>query len=141
MAHYAQQEDVVALYGEDLLIRVSDHDRDDQPDTQVVEAALSAADDTINAYLSSAYPVPITPVSGSLRKIAIDIAVYTMALDITSRTEEMRLRYTDALAMLKMMAAGTIGIGLPPVDSDGDGVADTNPNLRRVGRVITVSRG
>lgn len=141
MAHYAMKDDVVALYGIDLLNRVADLDRDDVPDDAVVEAGLQAADDLINLFLSGVYTVPITPVSGALRKIAIDVAVYTMAQDISSRTEEMRLRYEDAIALLKMMKNGDIGLGLPPQDTDGDGTPDTNPNLRRTGRIITVSRG
>jgi len=140
MAHYALQRDVVALYGSELLVRVADLDHDDQPDPDVVEAGLQAADDIINAYLSAKYTVPVTSVSGALRKCAIDIGIYTMAQEVTSRTEEMRRRYEDALAMLKLMAAGSIGLGLPPVDNDGDGIPDSNPNMRKSARIITVSR-
>jgi phage gp36-like protein len=141
VAHYATEEDIVALYGMAQLVMVSDRDNDRQPDPGVVDAGLQAADDTINQYLSSQYTVPITPVPGSLRKLAIDIALYTMALGRAVRTEEMRIRYEDAIATLKLMAKGTIGIGLPPVDSDGDGTPDTNPNRTRRGRVIDIGRG
>jgi phage gp36-like protein len=141
MAHYATREDVVQLYGADLLVRVSDLDADDVADDNVVDAGLQAADDTVNAFLSALYPVPVSPVPGSVRRCAIDIAVYTMALGVTSRTDEMRVRYEDALALLKMMAKGDIGLGLPPTDEDGDGVNETNPNIRRKGRIFEIGRG
>lgn len=141
MAHYASKDDIVALYGMQLLTLVSDQNRDRQPDDEIIDAALEAADDEINAYLSAQYTVPLVYVSGPVRKIAINIAVYTMALGRAQRTEEMRLRYEDAVAMLKMMASGKIGLGLPPVDSDGDGIADADPNRKRKGRIFDIGRG
>jgi phage gp36-like protein len=141
MAHYAQSSDITALYGEALLVRVSDQNKDRQADPEVVEAGLEAADDIIDAYLSSQYTVPLAYVSKSVRKLAVDIAVYTMAMGRAERTEEMRLRYEDAMAMLKMMAAGKIGLGLPPVDTNGDGVPESDPNRKRKGRIFDISRG
>jgi phage gp36-like protein len=141
MAHYATAQDIIALYGEALLVRVSDQNKDRQADPEVVEAGLEAADDIIDAYLSSQYTVPLAYVSKSVRKLAIDIAVYTMAMGRAERTEEMRLRYEDAMAMLKMMATGKIGLGLPPVDSNGDGVPESDPNRKRKGRFLDISRG
>ncbi|TXM68195.1 DUF1320 domain-containing protein [Methylobacterium sp. WL120] len=140
MAFYAQSSDISALYGEALLIRVSDQNKDRQADPEVIEAGLEAADDVVNAFLSAQYTVPLAYVSGSVRKCAIDIAVYTMAMGRSERTEEMRLRYEDAIALLKMMAAGKIGLGLPPVDTNGDGVPDSDPNRKRKGRMLDISR-
>ncbi|WP_298962229.1 DUF1320 domain-containing protein [uncultured Methylobacterium sp.] len=140
-AHYASAADIVALYGEAQLVLVSDKNKDRRPDPEVVEAGLQAADDTINTFLSAQYPIPLPYVSGSMRRIAVDIALYTMAIDRTVRTEEMRVRYTDAIALLKMMAKGDIGIGAPPIDTDGDGVPDTDPNRKRKGRIFDISRG
>ncbi len=102
---------------------------------------LQAADDEINLYLSAQYGVPLPYVSGGMRKIAVNIAVYTMAMDRAVRTEEMRLRYVDAIAQLKMMAEGKIGIGAPPIDTDGDGVPDLDPNRKRKGRIFDIGRG
>jgi phage gp36-like protein len=38
--------------------------------------------------------------------VCVDIAVYRLALDVGPRTEEMRLRYTDAISYLKSVADG-----------------------------------
>lgn len=138
---YATQADIVALYGEQTLVRVADKNKDRVADPEVVSAGLQAADDTINMYLSAQYGVPLPYVSGGMRKIAIDIAVYTMAFDQAVRTEEMRLRYEDAIAQLKMIAKGDIGIGAPPQDTDGDGSPDLDPNRKRKGRIFDIGRG
>src|SRR4051794_21206601 len=97
---YANKEDIDELYGTDLLVRVADYDKDGQPDDDVVAKGLQNADDICNAYLSAQYSVPVTPTPGVVRTCAIDIAVYKMALGRTGRTDEMRIRYEDSLAIL-----------------------------------------
>ena len=144
MPHYAASTDIVALYGVQKLGLVAgliQQGPDKIPDPGVVDAGLQAADDLIDTYLSAQYDVPIKYVSGSLRRIAIDVAMYTMALGRAQRTEEHRVRYEDALKLLDKMAKGDVGLGLPPQDTDGDGVAETNPNVRRRGRFLDVGRG
>lgn len=137
---YATKEDIDNLYGDGLLVKVADHDRDGTPDMDVIDKALLGADEIINAYLSARYAVPVDPVPGVVRSCAIDIAVYRMALGRAQRTEEMRVRYEDALAILDKIAKGTIGLGLPPVDTDGDGVPDQT-EIKRRGRFIDIGRG
>lgn len=140
MATYAIMTDIIDLYGEDLLIRIADLDKDGQPDEDVVEKALEAADALIDAYLSSAYSLPLPSVPDVLRTLAIDIAVYKLPITRAPRTDEMRKRYEDALAHLKMMAAGKMGIGLPTDPGDGSNNPD-NPNVRRNARTIDIFRG
>jgi phage gp36-like protein len=140
MAVYATQQDIVDLYGEQTLIRVSDVNRDRQIDPEVVEAALDAADDEINVYLSAQYDVPLIYTTRSLRRIAVNIAVYTMALGRAERTDEMRKRYDDAIKLLTLMKDGKVGLGLPVVDGDGDGVPEINPNRQRKGRTFDCFR-
>ena len=136
---YASQDDIVELYGIDLLVRVSDLDKDGVPDPDVVQRGLQGADDIINAYLSAQYTIPVVPTPGSIKTAAIDIAVYRMAIGRAMRTDEMRVRYEDALMLLDKISKGQIGLGLPPVDSNGDGIPD-NPNIQRKGRSINAVR-
>lgn len=138
---YATQEDIEELYGEDLLVRVADHDRDGTPDPEVVTKGLQAADELCDAFLSAQYTVPVTPTPGIVRSCAIDIAIYKMALDRAPRTEEMRLRYEDALKLLEKISTGKVGLGLPPVDDNGDGIPDSDPNANRKGRIFDIGRG
>lgn len=132
---YATKEDIDELYGTDLLVRVADYDRDGTPDPAVVAKGLEGADEICDAYLSAQYTIPVVPTPGVVRNCAIDIAVYKMALGRTGRTDEMRVRYEDALAILEKISTGKIGLGLPPetgTDENGDPVT-TNPNVRRSG--------
>lgn len=132
---YATKEDIDELYGTDLLVRVADYDRDGTPDPAVVAKGLEGADEICDAYLSAQYTIPVVPTPGVVRNCAIDIAVYKMALGRTSRTDEMRVRYEDALALLEKISTGKVGLGLPPTTVDnGDGTTTTtDPNVKRSG--------
>jgi phage gp36-like protein len=140
---YATKEDIDDLYGEDLLVRLADLDKDGVPDADVVEKALRGADEVCDAFLSAQYTVPVVPTPGVVRSCAIDIAVYKIALGVTTRTTEMRQRYEDAIELLKMIASGKVGLGQPPVDPDGPGgpTAPTDPSAKRKGRVFDTARG
>src|SRR3954470_3734390 len=133
---YATKEDIDELYGTDLLVRVADYDRDGTPDPAVVAKGLEGADEICDAYLSAQYTIPVVPTPGVVRNCAIDIAVYKMALGRTSRTDEMRVRYEDALALLEKISTGKVGLGLPPETTTGDDGTETttNPNAKRSGR-------
>lgn len=140
---YATQEDIEDLYSVDLLVRVADYDKDGVADPDVIEKGLRGADEICDAYLSAQYTVPISPVPGVIRTCAIDIAVYKMALGRVQRTDEMRVRYEDALKLLEKISAGKIGLGLPPVDPDGpDGPLEpVDPGAKRKGRSFDTGRG
>ena len=135
---YATKADVDELYGTELLVRIADYDRDGTPDSEVVDRGLLAADEVCNAYLSAQYPVPVMPTPGVVRTCAIDIAVYKIALGRGGRTDEMRVRYEDALALLEKISTGKIGLGLPPVTGDDGSVTD--PNVKRSGRSFDCGR-
>jgi phage gp36-like protein len=139
---YATKEDIDQLYGEDLLVRVADYDRDGTPDDEVVARGLMAADEICDAYLSAQYTIPVTPTPGVVKNCAIDIAVYKIALGRSGRTDEMRVRYEDALALLEKISSGKVGLGLPPVTgTDGSGnPTTTDPNVKRSGRSFDVGR-
>jgi phage gp36-like protein len=121
---YATQQDIEDVYGVDLLTRVADYNGDRIADTAVVNSNLIAADQVCNAYLSARYTIPIVPPPGVIKTCAIDIAIYKMAMGRGQRTDEMRVRYEDALRMLELIAAGKVGLGEEPPDGDGDGEPD-----------------
>jgi phage gp36-like protein len=132
---YATKEDIDELYGTDLLVKIADYDRDGTPDPLVVDKGLQAADEICDAYLSAQYTIPVVPTPGVVKNCAIDIAVYKIALGRGGRTDEMRVRYEDALALLEKISTGKVGLGLPPTtgtDENGDPVT-TNPNVKRSG--------
>lgn len=139
---YATKEDIDDLYGEDLLVRIADMDKNGIPDEDVVARGLASADEICDAYLSARYTVPVVPTPGVVKTCAIDIAVYKIALAASVRTNEMRQRYEDALALLRLIAKGDVGLGLPPVEEDnGDGTTTvTDPNAKKKGRSFDTGR-
>jgi phage gp36-like protein len=139
---YATQEDIENLYGTDLLVRVADYDRDGNADPAVIARALASADEVCDAYLSAQYTVPLVPAPGVVKTCAIDIAVYKMALGRSGRTDEMRVRYEDALSLLEKISTGKVGLGLPPATTtnpDGSTTV-TDPNVKRSGKAFDTGR-
>jgi phage gp36-like protein len=134
---YATQANIVTLYGQELLDAVASRDGSGRADPETVTAALDAATAEIDTYLGVRYTVPLDPVPPYIRQVCVDIAVYRMALDIGPRTEEMRVRYADAIAYLKNVAEGKFE--LPDTGSGGEdpggGSAGTGA------RVISAKRG
>ena len=121
---YATQADVEAIYP-DILKIVADHDDDGEADAAVVARGLAEADGIIDSHLSVQYALPLAQVPAFLRAIAVDIAVYRMALDQSVRTEEMRLRYEDHVKHLQRIADGKAGLGVSVL-----GEGETNPDAQ-----------
>ena len=141
MSAYCVPTDISGLYGEPLLIRLSDPDNGVAVDTDLVESAIEDASATIDSNLAVRYSLPLseeqqTPV---LKVFAVDISVYRMAMRATIQTEEMRQRYDDAIRGLERIADRKADLGVP-VSEDGDDEEDTD----RVGanaRIIAMQRG
>lgn len=121
---YAAQVDLENQYSVDVVKRLADQDNDGTigPDDQAaMDDALSSASSIIDAYLGTRYSVPISNPPTVLRDLCVDIAWYRLAHSRLKQTQEMRLRYEDAINLLKLIAAGKAAIGL---DTDDDGVSD-----------------
>jgi len=109
MPAYATLADIAALYGQQALV-VADHDRDGTPDEAAVDRALEAAAGEIDTYLAARYGLPLHEVPSFLKQLAVDIALYRLALAADVATTEHRTRYEDALGHLKLIATGKAGL-------------------------------
>lgn len=145
---YATQQDMIDAQGEDLIVTISDRDNNGAIDTAAVTKALAAASSEIDSYLANRYVVPVASPSAMLANVCIDIAIYRLAARAAALTEEMRLRYTDAIAWLKEVAKGNVEvIGATPPGSetteDATGVTE-NTGGNRAGvmfaRATTIRR-
>jgi phage gp36-like protein len=128
---YASQADLVARYGEDLLIDCTD--RATPPagtiDAAVVTRALEDADAMIDGYLKARYALPLPATPPLLRDLAQAIAIYKMHRD--SAADKIRNDYTDALKTLALISGGTIRLdlaGVEPASSGASGVRTTDRN-------------
>jgi phage gp36-like protein len=104
---------------------------DDEGDGSRVQerilAALEAATDEMNSYISQQYSLPLSdPVPGILTKLACDIATYAIyAHSYDEVPDTRRDRYRDALNTLEKIADGSLAL----TDDDGD----ETPTTGRVG--------
>ncbi len=130
---YATAQDIIARHGEDVLVLLADRDGDGAGDEGVVELALTDASSEIDTYLAPKYDLPLETVPPVLTRICVDIAVYRLASEADTGTEERRLRYEDAVALLKRLATRTVALDL--AGDDGEAL----PRPRRV-RVDAPSR-
>jgi phage gp36-like protein len=105
MPAYATQSDIVTLYGQNALV-VADHNRDGAADSAAVTRALTSASGEIDTYLHARYTLPLPEVPGFLKQLAVDIALYRLALSADVLSEEHRKRYEDALGHLRRIAKG-----------------------------------
>ncbi len=132
---YATKADIEAAYGPDLLPRICDYDGDTLPDDSVVTQNLAVADGVINSYLAVRYTIPLaTPLPAILVKWAVDLTVYFIANTADRLTQEMRIRYEDAIQHLKDIAAGKATLGY--VDPDPTDGTDT-PDAAAAGRAYS----
>lgn len=113
---YASLADATDLYGQDYVLTSVDRDADGNADAAATTAALSQASSLIDSYLAAKYTVPISPVPDLLVKYTVDIAIYECC-PASTRTDEKRQRYEDALAWLKDVAKG-IAVVAPPDAGD-----------------------
>jgi phage gp36-like protein len=137
MPSYATAADIVIIYGQDILDAVASRDGSGRGSPEAITAALDAATAEIDTYLGTRYTVPLNPVPPYIRQVCVDIAVYRLALDIGPRTEEMRIRYADAIAYLKNVAEGKFEL-----PDTGGGGGDPGGGAAGTGaRVIGAKRG
>lgn len=112
---YITQQNLIDRFGAAEIIQLTDRpDRADPQnagsiDVSVLNQAIADADAEINSYLT-AYPLPLAVVPANLLRIACDVTRYYLYED--QMIEQVQKRYENALAWLKLVAAGKVA--LPP---------------------------
>ncbi|MGX5056719.1 gp436 family protein [Enterobacter asburiae] len=124
---YATPEDYIAYFTERDATGVSAKRGVGAPDTTRIARHLQSASDRIDSYLGARYTLPLVDVPGALRDYCCDIARFLMVGTEHSTTEEMRIRYDDAIAWLKRVADGKITLGSAP--GDGQTVEPSSPDV------------
>ena len=123
---YATPEDITDRYEPDILLLLADRNGDGVADAAVVERALTDATSEIDTYLAPKYNLPLSSTPPIVTRICVDISVYRLATDADKSTDERRLRYEDAVALLERLATRTAALDL----ADAAGV--TLPRSDRV---------
>lgn len=120
---YATQQDIIELYGNDQLLLIADRDNDGEVDADIVARAINDAAAEMNVYIGKKYPPPLSEIPAVLPRICIDIVMYRLAATADVGTEERRLRYEDAVSLLKKIASGEVSLGIAPPPTSASGMA------------------
>lgn len=128
---YAVKQDIIDIYGSDILLTSFDPDNTGAADDDLIASALNRATSDIDGYLGSMYDVPLTTVPDAIKYRCVDLAVYYGSFRTDVMTENKRQRFEDATAWLKLVAKGTVQLGLEdePATKAG-GAAITNSEER-----------
>ena len=108
---YITEADLVALFSLDE-IRVLSNLK--EPNATVINsarvaAAIAWATEIIDSYASVFYLTPLAIVPAILKGYAADLARYQM--DLNRPREDVRQRYEDAIAWLKLLSTGKVSLG------------------------------
>lgn len=127
---YASSAQMVARFGEDELVSLTDRDGTAGAIVaRVLDVALNDATALINGYLAGRYTLPLPTPPAMLERLCCDIARY--GLYDNGASEQVSKRFDDAVRFLEKVAAGKITLGittqgespvsndLPTIESDG----------------------
>lgn len=103
---YATQADLVDRFGEQELQQLTDRTNGAVIDTVVLGRALADADAEIDSYLATRYTLPLASTPVVLTRLACDMTRYRLYDDAVSET--VRVRYQDAVSLLKRMSSGDV---------------------------------
>lgn len=120
---YASVDDFVQRVGEKQTIDLTDRDFLNEVNEEVLNQALVDSSSQIDGYLVSHYQLPLAKVPANLVRICCDLARYRLCgmSDVTI-TDDVRERYEDAVAELKLLAKGITALGIEQgLDSDPTG--------------------
>lgn len=120
---YASVDDFIQRVGEKQAIDLTDRDFLNEVNEEVLNQALVDSSSQIDGYLVSRYQLPLAKVPANLVRICCDLARYRLCgmSDVTI-TDDVRERYEDAVAELKLLAKGITALGIEQgLESDPTG--------------------
>lgn len=124
--NYCTLEDIKGHVPERRLVELTDdlnpNDEGSIVET-VVDKAIAEAETLVNAYVVKRYALPLPSVPPVLRMVAVDLSIYNLYERLTEMniTEGMKLRYNNAVALLKQIASGDLPLGLPEPEAPVQG--------------------
>jgi phage gp36-like protein len=78
------------------------------PDLAVLAGAIAKADAEIDSYLGMNYAVPLSTTPARVKALSEDISIYYLYMRRSAIPEPRQKAYDDAIAFLKLLAAGTV---------------------------------
>jgi len=128
---YATEDDLIHRAGISEITQIADRNGDMIIDPEVIAAALSHADATINGYVGAKYDLPLLFVPDLLRTWAVSIARHVLHRD--GAPDHVATDYKDAITGLKDVARGLIALpdvaGNTPASAAGVHIACAPPEV------------
>lgn len=109
---YATQADMTRQFGERELIMLTDRAMLGVVDGVVVADALARSSSLIDSYLGDRFGKPLSSVPVEIVDVCCDIARYKLCGSDARSTEDIRIRYKDALKLLAQIRDGELNVGL-----------------------------
>jgi len=103
---YATQTDLTDRFGATELAQRTDRINGAVIDTVVLGRALADADSEIDGYLATRYTLPLPSTPPVVNRLACEIARYRLYDDGVPET--VRVRYQDAVSLLKRLSSGEV---------------------------------
>jgi phage gp36-like protein len=101
---YVTTAQLIARFGEQVLIDLTDRDGLGVIDEDVLASAVAAAEATVNGYVSGRYPIPLSPVTEDVLEAIFNLVRYI--LDGDNGNDIVINRRNDSIAWLKDVSAG-----------------------------------
>ncbi|MGE4442120.1 MAG: gp436 family protein [Desulfomicrobium sp.] len=132
---YSTMTDILdQIEAADLLDLTDDENLGQVSEPRVLKA-IADADAEINGYCGKRYRVPFDPVPELIRKFSVDIAIYNIFARRAGAPEDRRNRYKDAIAFLRLVAAGSGTLGED--DPSGNPAPAERPTMTGPGRIFS----
>jgi phage gp36-like protein len=117
---YCTQDDLLKLVPELELAQIT-ADEGDVPDAAVVAEGIAQADAEIDSYLAVRYQLPLIATPARVKSLAVDLSLYHLYSRRSVAPEVRQQKYDNAVAFLKLVAAGKAEIvGASGVEVPGD---------------------
>lgn len=115
--NYCTLDDIRGHVPDARLVEITDdtHPNDSgEIKSNIVDKAIQESSTLINSYIGKRFRLPLPSVPSVLRSICVDLSIYNLYERLTEMniTEGMKLRYNNAVALLKRIAEGEASIGI-----------------------------
>lgn len=100
--------------GQDRLVEISDFDKDAEPDVDVIDRAIAAADATINSYVAKQFAVPIANPSPVIVAMSADLAKLNLIKWRRTMTVDEQTELQQHTEWLTQLSDGKVTIDTDP---------------------------
>ena len=120
---YIVQADLLADIPNDVLIQLTDDNKDGAVDATVVTDAITRAQSEVDGYLAKRYSVPIATPPQLVKSLTATITCYRLfGRRGRGVPDDWSKRYDNAVRTLRDIAAGTIALDVEPPPAESSAV-------------------